>query len=708
MSVESIERFEATLDGGVEQGEPFTGFDEVQVLFDALTQLGLEPQLDFRGRGGYYCLLIQLDQRQIVLHVYLKKVTFGGRPSRPKEKRAQFSAGLDRTGFEIKQSEYEFTLMLGVYKREIFEDVVFCAWDVEDWGHNQGRAFNCFVDVEAIAYALKVGFSQHISSIGQISCCFRPANFILYLEHHSLLHKRIVGVDELDMLESLEKEVQAHYSELDPREEVPRYQHLFDYIINSLKELQGIASVDQMESAISDVLEISQKAKEVLHNPEESKRTELGYQLAWARYYLLRAGYIKKLRRGIWTLTEKGWLVELINRAEVIAIAKEDDINKDVQFDLFNNPGTEESDSEVEDEIADDPSQIDVPFDPNQVDIKTKSMAMYPLLKRMDRGEINTDTPFQRKAGLWDITKRSRLIESILIKFPLPAFYFDGTDDDEWLIVDGLQRLHTLHEFVNKGSFRLENLEFLGNIFNGKRFDELPAILQRRIEEFEVTAYIIAPGTPKKLKYIVFKRVNTGGLVLSAQEIRHALNQGIPAKFVAQLAELQSFKIATGFSINSNRMLDREFVTRFLAFYYTPYTDYQGNLESALNTAMEELLVLPESNRQSTRERFDCAMRLATSLFGDHAFRKRYQINDRRKPINKALFDTWSVLLAQLSEDDERVLEERKEQLEASFIRLMNEDNDFNLAISSATGDRARVRKRFEEIEKLIRSTIKG
>ena len=144
------------------------------------------------------------------------------------------------------------------------------------------------------------------------------------------------------------------------------------------------------------------------------------------------------------------------------------------------------------------------PFNPSDINIVVEPKSLDTLIKRIQHNEIDMNTDFQRHADLWDNKKMSRLIESILIRFPLPAFYFDASEDENWLIVDGLQRLSAIRKFVIDKTLKLSGLEFLIEL-NGKNYGQLHRTYQRRIEECPVTVYMIKPGTPNDVKHSIFR-----------------------------------------------------------------------------------------------------------------------------------------------------------------------------------------------------------
>jgi hypothetical protein len=367
---------------------------------------------------------------------------------------------------------------------------------------------------------------------------------------------------------------------------------------------------------------------------------------------------------------------------------------------------------DIEKEQEDDSILLmEEPFNPTLIKIETKTPSLDTLIKRVRRSSIQMDTSnyFQRSDDLWDKTKQSRLIESILIRFPLPAFFFDASDDNNWLIVDGLQRLSSIRNFVIKQQ-PLVNLEFL-TYLNGSKWDDLSDDLQRVIEEAQVVIYKIMPGTPADVKFNIFKRINTGGLVLEAQEIRHALFQGTPSNFVTDLAQTKEFKEATQHKIKTRRMLDRDFVNRFLSFYILGVEnyglkEYGQDLDTFMSKAMAAIYDKTKVELEDIKFHFMESMKLAKSIFGREAFRKVNRSYKRIPPINKALFDAISTQLALLSNGERDILRKKRSIFKNALKSKLADDPEFFKSVTSATGDKRRTQDRHRMLKELIQETI--
>lgn len=361
-------------------------------------------------------------------------------------------------------------------------------------------------------------------------------------------------------------------------------------------------------------------------------------------------------------------------------------------------------DNVEEDDIAIEEEEISEPFNPTKIRVETRQISVDYLMGRIRNDEIELSPEFQRKS-VWNKIAQSRLIESILLRIPIPAFYIDATNEEKWLVIDGLQRLTTLKEFVIDKTLKLTGLESF-TLFNGKIYDEIPRNYQRRIEETLVTVIFLEPGTDSDFKQAIFERINTSGLSLSTQEIRHALNQGKATKLLGDLAVSSEFKKATDKGIKSDRMADRECILRVLVFMIKNQELFQRNtsFKKILDQAMAYINLMSDEEIKIITNDFISLMNLAFEVFGKDAFRKMKK-GAKRYPINKALFEAWSVNLYKLNAQEIEILKERKEIVKQKIIDLTNEGK-FNTTIYRSTGTLKTVLHRLNEIEQVIKSVL--
>lgn len=342
-----------------------------------------------------------------------------------------------------------------------------------------------------------------------------------------------------------------------------------------------------------------------------------------------------------------------------------------------------------------------MPYNPNDVDIRQQNFAVYHLMKMIAHNEIDLrrEKEYQRNSSAWNVKQKSRLIESLLMRIPLPIFYFDGSESP-WKIIDGLHRLTTLFSFLNGESFKLTDLEFLTDL-EGSTFFDLPFKYKRVIEEFSIEAYVINPGTPNKVKFNIFHRINSLGKPLSPQEIRNANYRGEPADFLNRLATSEIFLQATQNKFTTHRMKDKEVVLRYVAFYkFINY--YNPPLEIFLDHSMERMYKLNYNDREQLFSAFENSMNTCKRIFEENAF---YLLNinglKNSSNINVALFETWAVNIAQCDNYVLELLVEQRQRVIADFIMLL-QNIEFNKSISSSTSSKKAIHTRFSAIKNLI------
>jgi hypothetical protein len=340
---------------------------------------------------------------------------------------------------------------------------------------------------------------------------------------------------------------------------------------------------------------------------------------------------------------------------------------------------------------------LDNDFEPKDIDIVTEQNSLSTIIGMIEDQSIDLNTEFQRSGNLWDEATMSQLIESILLRLPIPAFYFDASDDERWLVIDGLQRLSTFKRFIVENDLPLNELSILTNL-NNKTYKQLDTVSQRKIARYQITTHLIKPGTPKKAKYDIFRRLNTGGLKLTPQEIRHALNQGKPAEYLKKLVEIEKSRFEM-IRFTDARMQAREHILRYLAFSMTNYKDYNSQkLTVFLDDAMEKLNKLDDMQLDKLENNLWKALTVCKKLFDKHSFSK--SILSGKYTFNGALFEVWISLIGQLNDNEiERLLSAKQDILKQFKLKL--KADDFFKSISSVDSKKS-VIKRFETIESII------
>lgn len=338
-------------------------------------------------------------------------------------------------------------------------------------------------------------------------------------------------------------------------------------------------------------------------------------------------------------------------------------------------------------------------YGPKDIIVNPDNYSISDLMRMIEQGDIEIAPRFQRNF-VWDKTRQSRLIESIFLGLPLPAIYLSEYDDGRMTIVDGLQRISTIRDFMNN-KLRLCNMEYF-DYCNGKTFHELnlPDLQLRRFRRTQITCFKIDYRSPNQLKYDLFRRLNTGGKALNDQEIRNCLSRSNVQDALYSMISSQEFKSATGGSIKDTRMAAQESALRFICFYnlYTSnsgLSGYDGNMSSTLDLCVEELNGVPVQDLNKYVTLFKNSMRQAYMLFGEYAFRKvNTNYNQTRKSsINKSLMVAVSVLLAAHSEYREHTIER---ELTLDLARLLKDDNNLSIALSWSTSSKKSISYVFE------------
>jgi hypothetical protein len=312
------------------------------------------------------------------------------------------------------------------------------------------------------------------------------------------------------------------------------------------------------------------------------------------------------------------------------------------------------------------------------------------LINRFDRGDIYR--PDFQRAFVWKLPQASRFVESILLGLPIPSvFLYKEEDTQQHLIVDGLQRLTTLHSFArgvfptNERAFRLKDVK---PRFEGMTIRDLQPEDQRRFQDAVIHAMIIQQSAPKgdqSSVFHIFERLNSNGTPLEPQEIRAAIYHGRLQRLLGDLNEFPVWRRL--FGPVHRRSKDEELILRFLAFYYNA-DGYISPMKLYLNRFMGGNRNLENFGAEDASEVFQSTLARIHKAIGDRAFRIR-------KSLNAAIFDSFAVAVARMPRLSSAAIEK-------GYALMMRNDEYLRL-ISKATANPKNVEGRFNVAASALR-----
>jgi hypothetical protein len=328
--------------------------------------------------------------------------------------------------------------------------------------------------------------------------------------------------------------------------------------------------------------------------------------------------------------------------------------------------------------------------------IRNETRTVHDICRRIEQGNYIMDPDFQRDF-IWDAEKQSRLIESLLMRIPLPVFYMAERYDGKVIVIDGLQRLTTISRYLNN-DFSLHYLNIANDLFTNNKFNDLPVKLQNRLEDTQLIIYILDEKVPERARLDIFERVN-GGVPLSRQQMRNCLYCGPATIMLRELANDQRFLTATGESLNKQFMRDREFINRYMAFEILGKEQYRGDMDEFLAIVLQEINQRRFTEIDEMKTKFLNSMDNCFNIWGKHTFRKHNPNQNHRSVINAALFDVLSTTIGNLPY---QYIKKYEENFRYGLQDLLD-DEEFLDSITLSTNSLRNVRTRFEKIEELIK-----
>lgn len=363
-----------------------------------------------------------------------------------------------------------------------------------------------------------------------------------------------------------------------------------------------------------------------------------------------------------------------------------------------------------DDNLSDSEDLVDI--NSSDVIVYSRDWTIQTIYNQISLGNIDLDPKFQRR-NAWTDEKRSKLVESIVMGYPVPEIVLAENPEKKrsYIVIDGKQRLLTIAGFIDNTKYsywdrsRLKKLDVRKEL-NGLGYDNINDDVRREFDNSSLRCTVITGFTDTQVLYDIFYRLNSGSVSLSTQELRQSL---IPGDFANYLLEITNEKQPIHDVMNldgpDRRFRDIENILRIISFIKYP-KNYNGNLKRFLDDSMKSISDnwnAENAGIDSLYAKINDAIELLYKIFGKYTWiGRKYEGDKMLSRFNKVLFEVEIFFFLHLDAS----IVDNKDAFKSNLKQLCNEDDEFRDSIESSTKSMDNYRIRYSKFQDMINRTF--
>lgn len=334
------------------------------------------------------------------------------------------------------------------------------------------------------------------------------------------------------------------------------------------------------------------------------------------------------------------------------------------------------------------------------------------ILSQIEQENIDLNPGFQRR-NAWNDNKRSKLIESIMIGYPIPEIVLAENKNkrNSYIVIDGKQRLLTIAGFKKPEVYqywtkKIPKTTGLTSSYNQKTYKDIdsnPDML-RIFENSALRCTVISNYPSDESLYDIFYRLNSGSTPLSSQELRQALNKGPYSQFLISVTDEDNIlRQVMTIKEPDKRLRDVEVLLRCMSFLKYA-KDYKGNLLQFLDNTMRifnDLWKTEETDIKALeRKVMDTIYKLIEVFGACDIVARKYKNGEQNKQFNRVLLEVLVYFFDKV--DKTKLTEENNHNFVLAYKKLFEVDADFQATIDGSTKNMENYKIRYSRIQDIV------